>query len=85
MTTARLLQIRHIAVQPRSPAVEWPLAHCLLGALFVGVIAVLSLPAARADSTTLGWMPLWLLGMPLASLCALAFMHAMRRTPDHAA
>ncbi len=54
------------------------LAHYLLGALFLGVIALLSLPAARADSAALGWMPLWLLGMPLASLCALAVAHAPR-------
>src|SRR3546814_7155766 len=49
-----------------------PLATWLLGALFLGVVAMLSLPAARADSAAFGWMPLWLLGMPLASLAALA-------------
>src|SRR3546814_19748100 len=45
-----------------------PLATWLLGALFLGVVAMLSLPAARADSDAFGWLPLWLLGMPLASL-----------------
>jgi len=64
------------------------LLQCLLGALFLGAIAMLSLPAARADSAALGWMPLWLLGMPLASLGALAMLQAVRlrlprrRMPD---
>ncbi|WP_417472245.1 hypothetical protein [Luteimonas mephitis] len=58
-----------------------PLAAWLLGALFLGVIAVLSLPAARADSAVLGWMPLWLLGMPLASLAALAVSRSSLRLP----
>ena len=58
-----------------------PLAAWLLGALFLGAIAVLSLPAARADSAAFGWMPLWLLGMPLASLAALAASHLPLRLP----
>ncbi|HVI58609.1 MAG TPA: hypothetical protein VM619_06995 [Luteimonas sp.] len=60
-------------------------AHWLLGALFLGAIIVLSLPAARADSAAFGWMPLWLLGMPLASLAALAATRLRlprRRMPD---
>jgi len=36
-----------------------------------GLIAVLLLPAARGYSAWLGWMPLWLLGMPLAGWWAL--------------
>ena len=64
-----------------------PLTAWLLGALFLGAIAMLSLPAARADSAVLGWMPMWLLGMPLASLVALsaARLHLRlprRRMPD---
>jgi predicted outer membrane lipoprotein len=62
---------------------------CLLGALFLGIVAVLSLPAARADSAAFGWMPMWLIGMPLTSLCMFAIANAMpflrlprRRTPD---
>ena len=58
-----------------------PLSAWLLGALFLGVIAVLSLPAARADSAAFGWMPLWLLGMPLASLAALAAARLHLRLP----
>ena len=58
-----------------------PLAAWLLGALFLGAIAMLSLPAARADSAALGWMPMWLLGMPLASLAALAAARLHLRLP----
>lgn len=46
------------------------LLQALSGALFLGVIAMLSLPAARAANVFVGWMPLWLLGMPLVALAA---------------
>ena len=54
------------------------IAPWLLAALFLGAVTVLSLPAARADSAALGWMPMWLLGMPLASLCTLAVLELSR-------
>ncbi|MDN5781888.1 MAG: hypothetical protein L0H23_07675 [Luteimonas sp.] len=44
-----------------------PLAAWLLGALFLGAVAMFSLSARAAGSATFGWMPLWLLGMPLTS------------------
>ena len=46
------------------------LLQALSGVLFLGVIAMLSLPAARSANIVVGWMPLWLLGMPLAALAA---------------
>ena len=36
-----------------------------------GALAVLLLPAARGHNVWLGWMPLWLLGMPLSAWWAL--------------
>jgi hypothetical protein len=33
----------------------------------LGALAVLLVPAARGSSAWLGWLPLWLLGMPLAA------------------
>ena len=36
-----------------------------------GTLAVLLLPAARADMHWLGWMPLWLVAMPLSAWWAL--------------
>lgn len=39
----------------------------LLGAVALGVVAMLSLPAARAGSETFGWLPFWLLALPLSA------------------
>ena len=39
--------------------------------VLVGAALVLAVPAARGDSFWLGALPLWLLGMPLASWWAL--------------
>lgn len=54
---------------PESPVI--PLRLVLLGVLFLGAIALWSLPGARSAVSPLGPLPLWLLGMPLASLAAL--------------
>ncbi|MDQ3270205.1 MAG: hypothetical protein M3Q11_08485 [Pseudomonadota bacterium] len=37
----------------------------------IGAVLVLLLPAARTEHAALGWLPLWLLGMPLIALWAL--------------
>jgi len=36
-------------------------------AVILGTLAVLLFPAARGSSQWLGWLPLWLVGMPLAA------------------
>lgn len=56
-------------VPPFPPANRF-LRQALLGAAFLGLVAMLSLPAARGAGPV-GWMPMWLLGMPLAALAAL--------------
>lgn len=38
--------------------------------LAIGAVLVLLLPAARGFSETVGWLPLWLLVMPLTALAA---------------
>ena len=43
------------------------LDSCLRQLVILGALAVLLVPAARGSSTVLGWLPLWLLGMPLAA------------------
>lgn len=43
------------------------LDSCLRHLVTLGALAVLLIPAARGSSTLLGWLPLWLLGMPLAA------------------
>ena len=35
--------------------------------VILGSLAVLLIPAARGSSDWLGWLPLWLVGMPLAA------------------
>lgn len=54
----------------------------LLGLLFLAAIALLALPAARGASASVGLLPLWLPGMPLAGLLALAAARAVEaRSP----
>ncbi len=43
------------------------LDSALRQAVIFGTLAVLLVPAARGSSEWLGWLPLWLVGMPLAA------------------
>ena len=43
------------------------LDSALRHAVILGTLAVLLIPAARGSSAWLGWLPLWLVGMPLAA------------------
>ena len=49
--------------------------------LAVGVTLLIMLPAARGSHELIGWLPLWLLGMPLS---ALAVLHWLGRRQDAA-
>ncbi len=49
-----------IAVSGPDPRLE----HFVQGAMLLAVALVMLLPGARAYSPLLGWVPLWLLGMP---------------------
>jgi hypothetical protein len=49
-----------------------------------GAIAVLLLPAARGHNDWFGWMPLWLLGMPLSAWWALHRFALPRRAQPQA-
>jgi hypothetical protein len=55
----------------RVPAEASPVAQCVLGALFVAAVVVLSLPQARAASAGFGWVPFWLLALPASAWLAL--------------
>ncbi|MGV8922494.1 MAG: hypothetical protein ACOH1L_03965 [Thermomonas sp.] len=35
--------------------------------VILGTLAVLLIPAARGSSALIGWLPLWLMGMPVAA------------------
>ena len=54
------------SVQSSVPLVE----QCLLGAVALGVVAMVSLPAVRGMSDTFGWLPFWLLALPLTAWAA---------------
>jgi hypothetical protein len=47
------------------------LERALRRIVLLGLLAVLAVPAARGSSALLGWLPLWLLGMPLSAWWAL--------------
>lgn len=59
-----------------------PLAEqLLLASLALAVLALLIFPAARGVSEALGWLPLWLLGLPGSAWAALR----LRRWREQAA
>ena len=61
-----------LASRSQAPAAIDPrLERALRRIVLVGLLAVLALPAARGSSALLGWLPLWLLAMPLSAWWAL--------------
>ncbi|CAN7150640.1 hypothetical protein LJR143_000063 [Pseudoxanthomonas sp. LjRoot143] len=57
------------AVRPDRPDVH--LDRVLRRAVLAGVALVLLVPLARASTDWLGWLPLWLVGMPAVAWWAL--------------
>ena len=59
---------KFVATSPRKPeTVDLQLERVLRSIVIAGLALVLLLPAARGQSDWLGWLPLWLVGMPLAA------------------
>ena len=54
-----------------STTVDPQLERSLRVALALGVVLVLLLPMARSHSEWLGWVPMWLVGMPGVALWSL--------------
>jgi len=54
-------------------------------AVAIGAVVVALLPAARGFSPTFGWMPLWLVAMPLCAWWALHRFRLPARDTDEAA
>ncbi|KRD77129.1 hypothetical protein [Lysobacter sp. Root983] len=69
------------AVDPIDPRVEQALRYIVA----IGAVLVLLLPAARASSAQIGWLPLWLLAMPLTAWWALHRFRLPWRAQDQAA
>jgi len=59
------------------------LRQALAGAAFLGLVALVSLPAARGAGP-IGWMPLWLPGLPLVTLAALMLADLRERRQEPA-
>lgn len=66
-----------LPVNRMAPRLHAALCH----GLAVGVTLLILLPAARGSHELIGWLPLWLLGMPLS---ALAMLHWLGRRQDAA-
>ncbi len=63
----KLLPIRNRDAADVDPRLDTVLRHAIaIGAMLVGL-----LPAARGMHAAVGWLPLWLLAMPLAAWWAL--------------
>ena len=56
---------------PSSDRPDAALDRLLRRAVLTGLALVLLVPLARASTDTLGWLPLWLVGMPAAAWWAL--------------
>jgi hypothetical protein len=46
-----------------------------LALVLLGAVAMLSFPAARGVSESFGWLPLWLLGLPLSAWAVARWRH----------
>lgn len=51
----------------RHKTMDRTLDRLLREVVIVGTLVVLLVPAARGSNEWLGWLPLWLVGMPLAA------------------
>ena len=66
--------------KPISVMPDPQLERSLRLALATGLVLVAVLPMARASSEWLGWLPLWLVGMPAVALWALHGFRVPLRT-----
>ncbi|MEO6154159.1 MAG: hypothetical protein ABIP16_00325 [Thermomonas sp.] len=53
--------------KPAGTDANQDLDRLLRQVVIVGTLAVLFIPAARGSTDMFGWLPMWLLGMPLAA------------------
>lgn len=72
-----LLPIRH----PGHDAIDPRLEQALRYAIAIGAALVLLLPAARGMHAVIGWLPLWLLAMPMTAWWALHRFRLPRAAP----
>ncbi len=58
--------MRHPASRPAQPALAM-VEQAMLGLAVLALVALVSLPAAHGASATFGWLPFWLLALPLSA------------------
>jgi hypothetical protein len=63
--------IELVSLMPRIEPADPRLARALVRLASLGLLLILAWPAARGHSAWLGWLPLWLCGMPAIALWAL--------------
>lgn len=76
---ATTIASRHAAASTSAHDARW-LATIVIGAAFVSVVAMVSIPASRSAMAAFGGAPLWLLALPLTSLVAMAIAHRFDRS-----
>lgn len=64
------------------PSSHDPLQRRVLQAVMAGTAAVVLLPFAQADTASFGWLPLWLVGLPIASWMALSGVRRLEARAD---
>ena len=77
--------MNHPSCRPHTEPVDPRLDAVLRHATAIGAVLLLLLPAARGTHAALGWLPLWLLAMPLIAWWALhrfALPRWMPRAPE---
>ena len=75
----------HTNQREASTAADPQLERSLRVALALGVVLVLLLPMARSHSEWLGWVPMWLVGMPGVALWSLHRFRLPYRIGKHRA
>lgn len=63
----------------RSPALS-TIEQALLGALALGLVAMLTFPAVRSVGGTLGWLPFWLVALPASAWCTARMLRLREAT-----
>ena len=61
------VHVRRCSARTRSPGPHPMVDEALRAVVAIGALLLLMVPETRGIHPMLGWMPLWLLGMPLAA------------------
>ncbi|MFZ5636478.1 MAG: hypothetical protein ACOY82_07795 [Pseudomonadota bacterium] len=62
------------------PSASVLIERALLGTVALGLVAMLSFPAARGVDATFGWLPFWLTALPLSAWATARTLRLHRAT-----